>query len=50
MEDIRRRKGNMKEGTSEGEKNHERLLNLRNKLRDLKGKGVGGLGEPGWGY
>ena len=41
MEDIRRRKGETKGGTSEGEMNHERLWTLRNKLRVLEGKGMG---------
>jgi len=42
MEDIRRRKGKMKGGKSEGEMNHERLWTLRNKLTVLEGRGVGG--------
>ena len=41
MEDIRRRKGKMKGGKSEGEMNHERLWTLRNKLRVLEGRGWG---------
>ena len=46
MEDIRRRKGKMKGGKSEGETNHERLWTLRNKLRVLEGRGEGGLVSP----
>ena len=41
MEDIRRRKGNMNWGKSEGEINHERLWTLRNRLRVLEGRRVG---------
>ena len=36
------RKGRMKGGRLEGEMNHERLWTLRNKLRVLEGRGVGG--------
>ena len=32
----------MKGGKSEGEKNHERRWTLKNKLRVLEGRGVGG--------
>ena len=32
----------MKGGKSEGETNHERLWTLRNKLRVLEGRGMGG--------
>ena len=32
----------MKGGKSEGETNYERLWTLRNKLRVLEGRGVGG--------
>ena len=42
MEDIRKRKGNMKGRKSEGERNHERLWTPGNKLRVLEGRGVGG--------
>ena len=42
MEDIRRRKGKVNWGKSEGEKNRERLWTLRNKLRVLEGRGVEG--------
>ena len=41
MEDIRRRKGKMKRGESEGEMNHERLWTLRNKLRPSEERGMG---------
>ena len=40
MEDIRRRKGKVKGGESEGEMNHKRLWTLRNKLRVLGGVGA----------
>ena len=40
-EDIRRRKGKVNWGKSEGEMNHERLWTLRNKLRVLEGRGWG---------
>ena len=46
-EDIGRRRGEGSWEKSEGEKNHERLWTLRNKLRVLEGRGSGGLGEPG---
>ena len=42
MEDIRRRKGKMNWGKSEGETNHEKLWTLRNKLRVLEGRRVRG--------
>ena len=42
MGDIRRRKGKMKWGKSEGRTNHERLWTPRNKLRVLEGRGAGG--------
>ena len=38
---IRRRKGKMKEGETEGEMNHERLWPPGNKLRVLEGRGWG---------
>ena len=41
MEEIRRRKGKMKQGKSEGEKNHERLWTMGNKLRVSEGRGCG---------
>ena len=41
MEDIRRRKGKVNWEKLEGEKNHERLWTLRNKLRVLGGMGDG---------
>ena len=44
MEDIRKRKGKMKGGKSEGEMNHERLWTLGNNLRASEGRGEGGLG------
>jgi len=34
--------GRMKGGKSEGEKNHERQWTLKNKLRVLEGRGLGG--------
>ena len=43
MEVIRKRKGKVNWGKSEGETKHERLWTLRNKLRVLEGRGV-------WGY
>ena len=46
MEDIRRRNGKMKRGRSEGESNRERPWTLRNKLRVLEGRGVGGWVSP----
>lgn len=49
MEDIRRRKGKVNWGKSEGDMNHERLWTLRNKLRVLEGVGGSGI-EPGGGY
>ena len=46
MEDIRRRKGKKKGGKSEGEKNHERLWTLGNKLRASEGSRWGnGIGR-----
>ena len=42
MEDIRRRKGKVNWGKSEGEMNHERLWTLRNKLRVLEERGMEG--------
>ena len=39
-EDIRRGKGKVNWGKSEGETNHERLWTLRDKLRDLEGRWV----------
>ena len=36
----------MKGGKSEGEKNHERRWTLKNKLRVLEGRGVGGWISP----
>ena len=39
MEDMRRRKGKVNWGKSEGEMNHKRLI-LRNKLRVLEGRGL----------
>ena len=41
-EDIRRRKGKVNWRRSEGETNHDRLWTLRNKLRVLEGRRVGG--------
>ena len=41
MEDIRRRKGKVNWGKSEGETNQERLWTLRNKLKVLEGTGEG---------
>ena len=41
MENIRRRKGNMNWGKSEGETKHERLWTMRNKLKVLEGWGDG---------
>ena len=49
-EDIGRWRGEVSWGKSEGERNHERLRTLRNKLRVLEWVGNGGLGEPGGGY
>ena len=45
-EDIRRRKGKMKGGESEGGMNHERLWTPGNKLRVSAGRGVGGWASP----
>ena len=42
MEDIRRRKGKVKWGKSEGETNHERLWTPGNKLRVSEERAVGG--------
>ena len=42
MEDFGRRKGKVYWGKSEGEMKHERLWTLRNKLRVLEVKGLGG--------
>ena len=50
MEDIGRKRGEVSWGKLEGEMNHERLWTLRNKLRVLDGRRVGGLCEPGGGY
>ena len=41
MEDIKKRKGKMKGGESEGEINHEILWTPGNKLRVSEGMGVG---------
>ena len=49
MEDIRRRKGKVNWGKSEGEINHERLWTLRNK-QGFGREDSGGMGEPGDGY
>ena len=46
MEDIRRRKGKMKGGKSEGETNHERLWTPGNILRVSEGMGVGRWVSP----
>ena len=50
MEDIRRRKGKVNWGKTEGEMNQERWWTLRNKLRVLEGRGDGCMREPGGGY
>ena len=46
IEDIRRRKGKMKGGKSEGETNHERLWTLGNDLRVSEGRSVGRWVSP----
>ena len=50
MEEIRRRKGKVNWGKSEGEMKHERLWTLRNKLTVFEGRFGGGMCEPGDGY
>ena len=50
MKDIRRKNGKVNWEKSEGEMNHERLWTLRNKLRVLEGREVGGMCWPGDGY
>ena len=42
MEDMGRWRGEGSWGKLEGEMNHERLWTLKNNLRVLKGRGVGG--------
>ena len=37
-------------GKPEGKMKHERLWTLRNKLRVLEGRDMGGMDEPGGGY
>ena len=41
MEDLRRRKGKVNWGKSEGETMHERPWTLRNKLRVMERRGLG---------
>ena len=46
MDDIRRKKGKMNGGKSEGEMNHGRLWTLRNK-QGFREEGAGGWVSPG---
>ena len=46
MEDIKRRKGKMKAGKSEGEMNQKRLWIPGNKLRVSEGRAVGRRVSP----
>ena len=43
MEDIRRRRGNLKGEKSKGEMNHERLWTPGSNLRVSEGRRVGGM-------
>ena len=50
MSSIMRRKGKVNWGKLEGKMKHEKLWNLRNKLRLLERRRDGGMREPGGGY